>query len=395
MEQRAGTPRSERLHIALLGRCNSGKSTLVNALTGQRSAIVSEVAGTTTDPILKNIELPNIGASVIIDTAGIDDSSTLAAERIAATRRALDTTDIAMLLFTAEDMSIELEWLEELRRRKIEVIAVLSQCDRLAAPATLLDAIRTKTGLKAVCTSGVTGEGVDELISTIAAARQNEERLLTEGLCEAGDSVLLVMPQDSSAPKGRLIMPQVQTLRELLDRGCTAICCTPDNMECALGSLNAAPHLIITDSQVFDAVARLKPEGSLLTSFSVLQARHKGDIESFVAGARHLLTLPPTAHILIAEACTHKPQNEDIGRVKLPRLLRKRLGDELRIDTVGGADFPEDLSRYDIVIHCGACMFTRRHVMSRLAAAKAADVPMTNYGIAIAALTGILDNINY
>ena len=395
MEQRVTTPRSERLHIALIGRCNSGKSTLVNALTGQRSAIVSEVAGTTTDPILKNIELPNVGAAVIIDTAGIDDCSTLASERIAATRRALDTTDIALLLFASEDTSIEQEWLDELRRRKIEVVAVLSQCDRLAGPTTLLDTIRAKTGLTALCTSGVTGEGVDLLISAIAAARQSEERLLTEGLCEAGDSVLLVMPQDSSAPKGRLIMPQVQTLRELLDRGCTAICCTPDNMERAIGSLNAAPHLIITDSQVFDAAAQLKPEGSLLTSFSVLQARHKGDIESFVAGARHLLGLPSTARILIAEACTHKPQNEDIGRVKLPRLLRRRLGDELRIDTVGGADFPEDLSNYDIVIHCGACMFTRRHVMSRLAAAQAANVPMTNYGIAIAALTGILDKINY
>lgn len=395
MEQPKSTPRSERLHLTLLGRCNSGKSTLINSLTGQHSAIVSDIAGTTTDPVSKSIELPSVGAAVIIDTAGIDDCSPLAEERMAATRRALDTTDIALILFGSADTQIEEPWLEELRRRKITIIGVLSQCDRHADHAATAKAIESRTGLKIVCTSGTTGRGIDELLVTIASIWQTEERLLTEGLCRAGDRVLLVMPQDGSAPKGRLIMPQVQTLRELLDRGCTATCCTPDTMELALRSMNKPPQLIITDSQVFGFVADRKPKASRLTSFSVLQARYKGDIESFVEGAHRLLGLHPTARILIAEACTHRPQNEDIGRVKLPHLLHKRLGERLHIDIVGGADFPTDLSSYDLIIHCGACMFTRRHVMSRLAAAQQAGVPITNYGIAIAALTGILDKVDY
>ena len=389
------TPHSERTNIALFGRCNSGKSSLINALTAQATAIVSDEAGTTTDPVIKAMEITGVGASIIIDTAGFDDTTPLGVERTAKTHKILERTDIAIVLFTDAEPSVELEWVEKMRKRNISIIAVLSQCDRYADSKTLAAEIEQKSGLKPICISAHTGEGLDELRAAILATAKSEERLLTEGFCAAGDTVLLVMPQDEQAPKGRLIKPQVQTLRELLDRGCNAFCCTAEGMESALKALATPPQLIITDSQVFDKVYKLKPETSVLTSFSVLFARYKGDIDLFVEGAKQMLALPATARILIAEACTHTPQNEDIGRVKLPRLLRCKLGEELRIEVVGGNDFPEDLTPYDLVIHCGACMFNRRHVMSRVARAERQKIPITNYGIAIAALMGILDKVKY
>lgn len=389
------TPHSERTNIAIFGRCNSGKSSLVNALTGQDVAIVSDEVGTTTDPVVKAMEITGVGACVIIDTAGIDDDSALGRERVARSRKMMERTDIAILLFTDDEPEVEIEWLNDIRRQNVAVIAVLSQCDRVAEPEAVVANIEKRCGLKPICISSLTGEGLEELRAALLRLTSQQEQLLTEGFCEAGDTVLLVMPQDEQAPKGRLIKPQVQTIRELLDRGCNALCCTADGMESALKALAEAPRLIITDSQVFDRVYQLKPEASVLTSFSVLFARYKGDIDLFVEGADKLLSLSPTAHILIAEACTHTPQHEDIGRVKLPRLLRRKLGEELKIDIVGGADFPEDLTPYDLVIHCGACMFNRRHVMSRVGRAKEQSVAITNYGIAIAALTGILDRVKY
>ena len=389
------TPHSERTNIAIFGRCNSGKSSLVNALTGQDVAIVSDEVGTTTDPVVKAMEITGVGACVIIDTAGIDDDSALGRERVARSRKILERTDIAVLLFTEDEPMVEIEWLKDIRRQNIAVVAVLSQCDRIAEPEAVVANIEKRCGLKPICISSLTGEGLEELRAALLRLTSQQEQLLTEGFCEAGDTVLLVMPQDEQAPKGRLIKPQVQTIRELLDRGCNALCCTAEGMESALKALADAPRLIITDSQVFDRVYQLKPEASVLTSFSVLFARYKGDIDLFVEGADKLLSLSPTAHILIAEACTHTPQHEDIGRVKLPRLLRRKLGEELKIDIVGGADFPEDLTPYDLVIHCGACMFNRRHVMSRVGRAIEQGVAITNYGIAIAALTGILDRVKY
>ena len=389
------TPHSERTNIAIFGRCNSGKSSLVNALTGQDVAIVSDEVGTTTDPVVKAMEITGVGACVIIDTAGIDDDSALGRERVARSRKMLERTDVAVLLFTEDEPTVEIEWLKDIRRQKIAVVAVLSQCDRIAEPEAVAANIEKRCGLKPICISSLTGEGLEELRAALLRLTSQQEQLLTEGFCEAGDTVLLVMPQDEQAPKGRLIKPQVQTIRELLDRGCNALCCTADGMESALKALAEAPRLIITDSQVFDRVYKLKPEASVLTSFSVLFARYKGDIDLFVEGADKLLSLSPTAHILIAEACTHTPQHEDIGRVKLPRLLRRKLGEELKIDIVGGADFPADLTPYDLVIHCGACMFNRRHVMSRVGRAIEQGVAITNYGIAIAALTGILDRVKY
>lgn len=389
------TPHSERTNIAIFGRCNSGKSSLVNALTGQDVAIVSDKVGTTTDPVVKAMEITGVGACVIIDTAGIDDDSALGRERVARSRKMLERTDVAVLLFTEDEPEVEIEWLKDILEQKIAVVAVLSQCDRIAEPEAVAANIEKRCGLKPICISSLTGEGLEELRAALLRITSQQEQLLTEGFCEAGDTVLLVMPQDEQAPKGRLIKPQVQTIRELLDRGCNALCCTAEGMESALKALADAPRLIITDSQVFDRVYQLKPEASALTSFSVLFARYKGDIDLFVEGAEKLLSLSPTAHILIAEACTHTPQHEDIGRVKLPRLLRRKLGEELKIDIVGGADFPEDLTPYDLVIHCGACMFNRRHVMSRVGRAIEQGVAITNYGIAIAALTGILDRVKY
>ena len=387
------TPASERVHIALLGRTNAGKSAMLNCLAKQDVAIVSDTPGTTTDPVQKPMELTGMGAVVIIDTPGLDDNTTLGKERMARTSKMLDRTDIAVVLFTDEGIDTELCIIEECRTREIPVVVALNQVDRIANREALMARIEEATKLRAIATSTTTGEGIEALREAIIETRPAEERLITEGFCKAGDRVLLVMPQDKSAPKGRLIQPQVQTIRELLDRGCIPICCTPDRMAEALAALATPPELIITDSQAFNEVYQLKPEASTLTSFSILFARYKGDIALFTEGVKALKGITEASRILIAEACSHTPQNEDIGRVKLPRLLRKRFGEGLTIDIVGGADYPEDLTPYDLVIHCGACMFNRKHVLSRVERARKQGVAITNYGVILAALTGILDRV--
>ena len=387
------TPASERVHIALLGRTNAGKSAMLNCLAKQDVAIVSDTPGTTTDPVQKPMELTGMGAVVIIDTPGLDDNTTLGKERMARTSKMLDRTDIAVVLFTDEGIDTELSIIEECRTREIPVVVALNQVDRIANREALMARIEEATKLRAIATSTTTGEGIEALREAIIETRPAEERLITEGFCKAGDRVLLVMPQDKSAPKGRLIQPQVQTIRELLDRGCIPICCTPDRMAEALAALATPPELIITDSQAFNEVYQLKPEASTLTSFSILFARYKGDIALFTEGVKALKGITEASRILIAEACSHTPQNEDIGRVKLPRLLRKKFGEGLTIDIVGGADYPEDLTPYDLVIHCGACMFNRKHVLSRVERARKQGVAITNYGVILAALTGILDRV--
>ena len=388
--------RSSRYHIAIFGRRNVGKSSLVNCLAGQAVSIVSCVAGTTTDTVWKNIELPGVGAAVIADTAGFDDVGELGAMRVDAARKVLARADVAILLLgeCADDASLEKEWLAKIREQKLPVIVVAGKCDNEGG-AERLAAWQTALGCDVLPFSAVTGEGREALLERIAQQYRQDDDLddITHSLVKPGDVVVLVMPQDASAPKGRIIQPQVQTLRNLLDKHCIPLCCAPEELPRLLQSLIAPPQLIITDSQVFAAVERLTPPDTRLTSFSVLMAHHKGDIDAFSCGAQALLALPPTARVLIAEACSHIPQNEDIGRVKLPRLLRSKLGDALHIDVVGGNDFPENLAGYDIVIHCGACMFNRRTVLSRVRQAKAQGVPITNYGIAIAALTGILDRV--
>ena len=364
------TPRAERLHIAFYGRRNSGKSSLINALTGQQSAVVSATPGTTTDPVLKTMEIHGLGPCVLIDTPGFDDEGDLGALRVQQSRKMLDKTDLAVLLLSgAVPQNDEIEWFRLLEARHIPIVVVRSK----AALFTGMSDAEAEAlfGQRPLRVSASNSTGLDALREALIRNLPEDynQPEITGSLASAGDVVMLVMPQDIQAPKGRLILPQVQTA--------------------------APPKLIITDSQVFSTVYAQKPAASLLTSFSVLFARYKGDIDYFVESAAAIGQLREDSRVLIAEACTHAPVGEDIGRVKIPAMLRKRIGPALRVNVVAGTDFPADLTPYDLVIHCGACMFNRRHVLSRVAQARAQRVPMTNYGVAIAYLQGILDKIEY
>ena len=402
----------ERLAISFFGPANSGKSTLVNAIAGQEVSLVSPVPGTTTDAVRKLIELPGLGPCVLIDTAGLDDSGVLGAERERLTRRILDETDIAVVLSSPEVCPVVQTMDHQLRNTPESDTGGPSDGPLGAVGALLRDL--ESAGIPYVTYKR--GESVESLLERIAAVAPNhEERWLTGSLVKPGDCVLLVMPQDSEAPKGRLILPQVQVLRELLDRGCTPLCCTPDSLGAALD--RTAPDLVITDSQVFALVNAAIPREMPLTSFSVLLAGAKGDLKVFVEGAAAIDRLRPGDRVLIAEACTHVPNTEDIGRVKIPALLRRRVeipdqvgndgalvGNDtsvtpgptgsLQIEVSAGNDFPEDLSRYALIIHCGACVATATLVRSRIRKALLAGVPITNYGIALAKLQGILDRIS-
>ena len=392
------TARSNRYHIGIFGRRNAGKSSLINCITGQETSIVSDVAGTTTDTVWKNIELPGIGAAVLADTAGYDDCGELGEKRVERTRQSAGRIDLALLLLgdTPADATLEKEWMQFFSSLKIPVIPLLGKSD-LQANEAAKEQWEQLLGTEILSFSSKSGAGKEELLERMAQIYKSGDNVsdITHNLVKAGDTVLLVMPQDAQAPQGRLIQPQVQTLRNLLDKHCLALCCAPEELQQMLETLRTPPSLIITDSQVFPQVEKLAPKESKLTSFSILMARHKGDIDTFRAGAETLRNLPNDARILIAEACSHIPQNEDIGRVKLPRMLRKKFGENITIEIVSGNDFPEDLSPYTLIIHCGACMFTRRHVLTRVRQAKAQNIPITNYGIAIAALTGISDKISY
>lgn len=391
------TARSNRFHIGVFGRRNTGKSSLVNAIAKQQVSIVSDVAGTTTDVVWKNIELPGVGAAIIADTAGYDDEGVLGGMRVKRTMQVAQRIDLALIIVSGNpyDATFEIEWIEMFRKATIPSLILFGRCDE--SDSETIELWRQKLTRNILPVSAKNMTGINVLLKQIADIYKKDDNFedITEGLVEKGDTVVLVMPQDAQAPKGRLIQPQVITLRNLLDKHCLALCCAPEELEQMLGNLSSPPSLIITDSQVFAQVKALTPPQTKLTSFSVLMARYKGDIEVFRAAADVLVNLPSNARILIAEACSHIPQNEDIGRVKLPRMLRKRLGEDITIDIVGGNDFPDDLTPYDIIIHCGACMFTRRHVMSRIRRANAQHIPITNYGIAIAALTGILDRVVY
>ena len=390
------TPHSERLHIALFGRRNVGKSSLINALTGQQTALVSDVPGTTTDPVLKAMEILPLGPCVLIDTAGFDDSGQVGDLRTQRTREVIKQADIALLVTDGKSLDDETAWATLLKKADIPYLAVLNKADLIEGnPAEQLADIAQRLHCDAIAVSALEGTGLEQLREKMAAlVPESGKQSLTGSLCNAGDTVLLVMPQDPQAPKGRLILPQVQTLRDLLDKDCTAVCCTPEDMDRTLASLRGAPQLIITDSQVFDIVEQKKPEGSLLTSFSVLMAAHKGDIRYFVESAAVIGRLTDKSKVLIAEACTHAPLAEDIGREKIPRMLRKRVGDSLQVDIVAGKDFPEDARAYDLVIHCGGCMFNRKFMLSRVEQCRKQGVPMTNYGITIAFIKGILDKVS-
>ena len=388
------TPTANRLHIALFGRRNSGKSSLINALTGQDTALVSDIPGTTTDPVSKAMELHGIGPCVIIDTPGFDDEGTLGEMRIERTLKAIERTDIALLLCEETNLQVEAVWMQQLKTKNIPVILILNKADIRKDISSLIE---QELGEKPLLVSAKEKQGMEDIrLAILEKLPQDfEQPSITGDLVNENDLVLLVMPQDIQAPKGRLILPQVQTMRELLDKKCLIMSCTTDKLPQTLQALARPPKLIITDSQVFKTVYEQKPEASMLTSFSVLMAGYKGDIRQFIEGASAIDRLTESSRVLIAEACAHAPLTEDIGRVKIPRLLRKKIGKGLHIDMVSGSDFPKDLSGYDLIIHCGACMFNRKHVMNRLESASSQQVPMTNYGITLAHLMGILDKIVY
>ena len=391
------TPSANRLHIALFGRRNSGKSSLINALTGQDTALVSDIPGTTTDPVSKPMELHGIGPCVIIDTPGFDDEGTLGEMRIERTLKAIERTDIALLFCEGSELQVEKEWMQQLKAKNIPVILILNKTDIRKNVPSIIEEIESVLLQKPVVVSAKEKKGLEDIrLAILEKLPQDfEQPSITGDLVNENDLVLLVMPQDIQAPKGRLILPQVQTMRELLDKKCLIMSCTTDKLTQTLQALTYPPKLIITDSQVFKTVYEQKPAESLLTSFSVLMAGYKGDIRRFIEGASAIDRLTESSCVLIAEACAHAPMTEDIGRVKIPRLLRKKIGDGLHIDMVSGSDFPKDLSGYDLIIHCGACMFNRKHVMNRLESASSQQVPMTNYGITLAHLMGILDKIVY
>ena len=387
------TPQSNRVHIIIVGKRNSGKSSLLNAITGQATSIVSSTPGTTTDVVSKAMEISGIGPSLFIDTPGLDDVGELGEMRVQQAINSLDRADVALVLCD-EDLEALNDLVILLKNKQIPFVPIINKVDLLEEADRLnrLSAeIERAFSIKPLRVSAKMNQGIDKVIEAIVANNPNKtnQATITGDRVQAGDLVLLVMPQDAQAPAGRLILPQAQTTRELLDKNCLIMSCTPDMLKQSLEVLAIPPKMIITDSQSFKKVYELKPEQTQLTSFSVLFAAYKGDINYFKQGASVIDRLQKSSKVLIAEACTHAPETEDIGRVKLPRLLRKRVGEELTIDIVSGKDFPEDLSTYDLVIHCGACMFNRKYMLSRVDTAKEQQVPMTNYGVALAHLNGV------
>lgn len=404
------TPSSNRLHIGIFGKTNSGKSAFINAFTGQEVSIVADVSGTTTDPVYKAMEVHPLGPCTIIDTAGFDDDTQLGEKRLEKTKLAAEKTELAVILFAGErqtldtenadaemtfDLEEELHWYHFFKEKNTPVLLVVNKADIRTDAQELLAQIKNETGEEALLVSAKTGEGMAQVKEALTRKIPENygSQQITGSLVGEEDLVLLVMPQDIQAPKGRLILPQVQTIRELLDKKCLVMSVTTDKLEAVLKVLNEPPKLIITDSQVFGYVYEHKPAESMLTSFSVLFAAYKGDLPYYVEGAKQIDALTANSKVLIAECCTHAPLSEDIGRVKIPRMLKKRFGETLTVDIVSGMDFPQDLSDYDLIIQCGACMFNRKYVMSRIDRAREQEIPMTNYGVTIAHLTGILDKI--
>lgn len=391
------TPRSSQLHIGIYGKRNSGKSSLINAITSQDIALVSEIAGTTTDPVYKTMEISGIGPCVFIDTAGFDDEGELGNKRIERTNHALSKTDLAIVVFTDTVCSMEKVWVDKLNENHIPYIPIVNKIDILDNLEEVKKIAEQITGRAPILISCQERVGMDDLLEELRrnVPEDYEAKSIVGHLVKEGDIVLLVMPQDIQAPKGRLILPQVQTLRDLLDLKCIVLSVTTDKFEESLKTLSKPPVLIITDSQVFQTIYAKKPKESRLTSFSVLFARYKGDIDYYVESASAFSKLTGNSKVLIAEACTHAPLAEDIGREKIPRMLRKQVGDTIDIQIVSGVDFPKDLSAYDLIIQCGSCMFNRKYMLSRVEQAKKQKVPMTNYGITIAYMSGILDKIDY
>ena len=396
------TPRGNRVHITIYGRTNAGKSSLINKITNQSISLVSETRGTTTDPVYKAMELLPIGPVVFIDTAGIDDTTELGELRVKKTKEILNKMDIALLLISTEvvlenqELNYEKEWIREIKKREKPFIVILNKVDLVSVEK--LQEIEEKVKSELGCEISKVTTSREESIQTIknkiieyAPKIVVEEKLIGDKI-KIGDKILLVAPQDIQAPKGRLILPQVQVIRDILDNGGIPTVVTLDNLKEGLAIFQGKPDLVITDSQVFKTVDEILDREVPLTSFSIIMARAKGDLETLYRGAKRINSLKEGDRVLIAEACTHHQLKGDIAREKLPMLLQKKAG-RLEIDNCSGKDFPEDISKYSLVIHCGSCMLNRAETISRLGECSNKEIPITNFGMAIAEINGILDRV--
>ena len=409
MEQ---TPKANRIHIGFFGRCNAGKSTLINMLTDQPVSLVSDVAGTTTDPVSKTMEILPLGPVVITDTAGIDDTTELGALRMEKTEEVIKKINLAVYVLRTDEepTSDDMHWLGLLKQNNVPVALFINEIN--AVPNNLTES-------KASIGRDILGEryiadhtGLSELVTVIGSADFTSdakrlelldllggltpldvegEQTLLQGLVEEGDTIILVCPIDSAAPKGRLILPQVQTIREILDHKGLALVCQTEELPAMIHSLKNPPKMVICDSQAFDRVDELTPDSIPLTSFSILMARFKGKLQDLVAGVKAIKNLKAGSKVLISEGCTHRRQCDDIGTVKIPNLLKKQGYTDLQLEFTSGGAFPKDVSQYDLIIHCGACMLTRREVLRRIECAVVQGTPIVNYGVLIAALHGILE----
>lgn len=390
------TPQGERTRIVLLGRCNVGKSSLINAIAGQPVAIVSDVRGTTTDPVRKAMEILPLGPVLLCDTPGLDDQGELGALRMERTRAELRQANLALIVIDAERGIDELERgiADEVRALSIPALIVLNRID--AVESSRLEALKDAAQvmkLPVFAVSALSGEGIPELRLAMAKALPDDGMgiHIASDFVKAGEIAVLVTPIDKAAPKGRLILPQQQTIRDLLDAGAIPLVVRDSELEKALQALKSPPALVITDSQAFATVSKIVPPEIPLTSFSILFARYKGDLKALIEGARAVASLKDGDRILMAEGCTHHRQDDDIGTVKIPNLLRKKTGKNLIFSHVAGMGYPEDLADYALVVHCGGCMLNRREMLYRIHAANDAGIPIVNYGVLIAYLNGILD----
>lgn len=389
------TPKGERLHIAIFGKRNAGKSSLINALTKQDVALVSDLPGTTTDPVYKAMEILPLGPVVLIDTAGLDDEGQLGLLRVEKSKAVLNKTDLAILVIDGQSelTEFDVKIFQEIKTKNIPIVVVVNKIDlqKRIIPHSIVEQL----GNDVVEVSTVTGAGI-ELLKGLLIKNTPEkwgEETLVGDIVKADDNVVLVVPIDSAAPKGRLILPQVQVLREILDNDANAIIAKENKLKEALANLKRPPSLVITDSQVFGEIESIVPEAIPFTSFSILFARYKGDLTTYINGVKALEKLAKNDKILIAEGCTHHRQKDDIGTVKIPKWLKEYTGVDLTFDWVSGGQYPANLAEYKLIIHCGACMLNRREVLYRNSIAKEQNVPIVNYGILIAYLKGILPRV--
>lgn len=409
MEQ---TPKANRIHIAFFGRCNAGKSTLINMLTDQPVSLVSDVAGTTTDPVSKAMEILPLGPVVITDTAGIDDTTELGALRMEKTEEVVKKINLAVYVLRTDEepTSDDMHWLGLLKQNNVPVALFINEIN--AVPNNLTES-KASVGRDILGERYITAHtGLSDLVTVIGSADFTSdakrlelldllggltpldvegEQTLLQGLVEEGDTIILVCPIDSAAPKGRLILPQVQTIREILDHKGLALVCQTEELPAMIHALKHPPKMVICDSQAFDRVDELTPDSIPLTSFSILMARFKGKLQNLVAGVKAIKNLKAGSKVLISEGCTHRRQCDDIGTVKIPNLLKKQGYTDLQLEFTSGGAFPKDVSQYDLIIHCGACMLTRREVLRRIECAVVQGTPIVNYGVLIAALHGILE----